>query len=381
MMYENPILSKPKRLIEEFFRLAETDAERIVRSLEEDAEFFERLRPSLSTALRELVGRFDDDLRVAAVDGSCTPAPAVKVGVGVSVITAGYMISEGGEIVDCDYIADSMIDRTGRRLNFTSKLKMRLLERRMAEKALEKNVDLLIIDGSFLYPLSPEWYYSMPPMSKRAVDEIYGITKRLAESGRTIGIIKRSMLQAIEAYAVYRGVLRPAGIRLVRDKYILDWLMPPRSAWLYSLYTRGEDPAVLSRCLERMIEEKAEAAGDMKRILDEEKERFSSVRERFGMGGNDFMRAYIRAYADASPFEVEYPADMNILEAAERLLPICNDATGLPFILDLIDHDIGVEESVMKAYVEEVHARALEKTLHHKELRSMFNPLNPEKDA
>ena len=49
-------------------------------------------------------------------------------------------------------------------------------------------------------------------------------------------------------------------------------------------------------------------------------------------------------------------------------------------IRDRIDHDIGVEESLMRAYVEEVHARALDKTLRRKELKSMFNPLNPEKD-
>jgi len=157
--------------------------------------------------------------------------------------------------------------------------------------------------------------------------------------------------------------------------------MPLCSAWLYEAYTKGEDPAVLSRCLERIIEEKAEAAEDMKRILEEEKERFRAVREAFGIGDIDFRRAYIRAYADAPPFEVEYPAGLDVLEVAERLLPLCNEATGLPFILDLIDHDIGVEEGLMRAYIEEVHARALDKTLRHKELKSMFNPLNPEKDV
>ena len=149
---------------------------------------------------------------------------------------------------------------------------------------------------------------------------------------------------------------------------------------LYEIYAEGEDPAVLSKCLERIIEEKAGTAEGMKHILEEEKKSFRAARETFGIGNIDFRRAYIRAYADAPPFEVEYPADLDILEAAERLLPVCNDATGLPFILDLIDHDIGVEESLMRAYVEEVHARALEKTLRRKELKSMFNPLNPEKD-
>jgi len=283
-------------------------------------------------------------------------------------------------MVECDYIADSLVDRTGRRLDFKSRLKMRVLERRMAEKVLGRKVDLLIIDGSFLFPLSPEWYYSMPPESKRAVDEIYAITRRLAESGRVIGVIKRSMLQAIEAYAIFKGQLNPADARLVRDKYVLDWLMSPRSAWLYEDYTEGEDPAVLSRCLDRLIEEKAETSEDMKCILEEEKERFRAVREAFGIGNVDFRRAYIRAYADAPPFEVEYPASLDILEVAGKLLPFCNEATGLPFILDLIDHDIGVEENLMRAYIEEVHARALDKTLRRKELKSMFNPLNPEKD-
>jgi len=380
-MSENPILSKPKKLIEEFFQLAEEDAERIVKTLEGDMHLFKSLQPHLSAALKPVKERFDDDFRVAAVDGSCTPAPAMKVGVGVSVITAGYMISEGKEIVECDYIADSLVDRTGRRLDFKSRLKMRVLERRMAEKVLGRKVDLLIIDGSFLFPLSPEWYYSMPPESKRAVDEIYAITRRLAESGRVIGVIKRSMLQAIEAYAIFKGQLNPADARLVRDKYVLDWLMPPRSIWLYEDYTEGEDPAVLSRCLTRLIEEQSSASGDMKHILEEERERFRAVREAFGIGDIDFRRAYIRAHADTPPFEVEYPASLDVQEAAGKLLPFCNEATGLPFILDLLDHDIGVEESLMRAYIEEVHARALDRTLRRKELKSMFSPLNPEKDV
>jgi len=66
----------------------------------------------------------------------------------------------------------------------------------------------------------------------------------------------------------------------------------------------------------------------MKRILDEEKERFRAVREAFGIGDIDFRRAYVRAYADAPPFEVEYPAGLDVL--------------------DLIDHDIGVEEGLMR---------------------------------
>jgi hypothetical protein len=46
----------------------------------------------------------------------------------------------------------------------------------------------------------------------------------------------------------------------------------------------------------------------------------------------------------------------------------------------MLDQDIGVERGLMKAYVDEVHARALDKTLKCEGLRSMFKPLNPEKD-
>jgi len=375
---ENPLLTKPRRLIEEFFTLADEDSDRIVQELERDVEFFERIQSLIKPVMFEGV---KTDLKVAAVDGSCTPTPAMNVGLGMAIVTAGYMISENGEITDVDYRAKSFIDRIGRELEFTTKLEMRCLERQMALEALKKNPDILIIDGSFLFPLDPSWLFTMPKETKRKIDEMYEATKQLARTGKTIGIIKRSVLQAIEGELVLRGMLKRGDLRLIRDKYIMEWVMPENSLWRYDSFT-SEDPSLLSRVLSRLLSEgKIDDEEAKAKVLEEERWRMLGTRRLLNISELRLKRGYIRMFREATPFEVEYPENVDILEVAEKLKPYCNEATGLPFILDLLDRDIEVERSLMKAYTEEVHARALDKTLQHEGLRSMFKPLNPEKEV
>jgi len=365
----NPLLAKPKKLIENFFNLAEEDAKKILEELEKDKVFIDKVSETIRS--EPIKPREHPSIKVAVIDGSCTPLPSMKIGVGLAVVSAGYLIADGTKIVKNDYCANSFTDRQNpEEFKFAIQLGMTLLERRMAVEALKEDPDLVLIDGSLAFPRYPPLGVELSPVKA----EIRNLTEKIVNSGKAIGIIKRSGLVAIQAELFLRGEISWSEIRLLRDKYILDNLLPEKTIWKYRMFT-DKVPQALSKTLRQL-----------KRTVT------TVTPEEFLKGYNNnymkeiatqptLMRTYMRAFKEASPFEIEHPPQINIADVAEKLWPLCNEATGLPIILDLLDHDVGIEKSLMQAYADEVHARALAKATDIKTLRSIFKPLNPEKEA
>jgi len=369
-MEENPILSKPKKLVEEFFALAEEDSGKVVTELEEDLRFLERFADMIKPLSINLEG---GKIRVAAVDGSRSPSPSIRIGVGASVATAGYIVAEGGKILHSDYRAKTLVSNSAD-LRVAVRIAMLNLEREMAVEALKWDPDFLIIDGSFFYPLSTAIYMRAPSYIRDAIQEAHGKTAKIIKSGRAVGVIKRSSLRAIEGELLLRGAIKPSEVRGLRDKFILEMLMSERALWKYSDFT-AENPVLLSLFMKRFMT--GARGADVLERVEEEMAKACRIQ---GIPDVALERAYVRAFKEPPPFEVEYPKGFNIERFAAEIIPWCNETTGLPFILDMLDYDIGVERGLIKAYVDEVHARALEKTLNLEALHSMFKPLNPEKD-
>jgi hypothetical protein len=369
---ENPILSKPKKLVEEFFSLAEEDSRRIVAELELDTQLIniagEVVKPRMVNGVK-------CNLRLAAVDGSRCPSPSMKVGVGAAVVTAGYMVADGGSIIASDYRAKTFVSKaSGRELKLATRVATLSLERKVALEALKWNPDFLIIDGSFFYPLSMAIYAQAPPYIKESVQEAHRDTSKLMDSGKAVGVIKRSSLRAIEAELLLRGKVAPHQVRGLRDKFILDVLMPERSLVRYEDFAT-ENPVLLSLFLITLA-----AGGGMDEALENTRRQMTEVRRAQGIPDVELKRSYVRAFAEPPPFEVEHPPNFDVEDFAAKIIPWCNEATGLPLLLDMLDQDIGVERGLMKAYVDEVHARALDKTLKREALKSLFKQLNPEKE-
>jgi len=371
-MEENPILRKPKRLVEEFFSLAEEDSARVAAEVEGDLRFIQGVSNLVKARKVKPAKR---DIRLAAVDGSLAPSPSMRVGIGVSVVTAGFMVMDGGRIVHADYRAGTFVSKSGRRaLKLEAKIAMHELEREMAVEAMKWSPDYLLIDGSFFYPMSTAMFMAAPPHVKSAIRRAYENTAKVLESGKAVGIIKRSSLRAIEGELALRGLIRNA--RNLRDKFILEVLMPEKSIWEYSRFT-GENPVMLSLFIKRL---EAGSSSDISSVLEQVRTQMREAWKAQGIPEVNLERGYVRAYSDPPPFEAEYPQGFNLERFAVDVIPWCNEATGLPFILDMLDHDIGVEKALIRAYVDEVHARALHKTMKPEGLRSMFKPLNPEKE-
>jgi hypothetical protein len=365
----NPILSKPKKLIENFFSLAEEDAKKIVEIIKQDKVFIEQVAKHVKP--ESFTPDDQPKIKVAVVDGSCAPIPSMKIGVGLAVISAGYLIAEGTKIVKMDYCANSFTDRQNREeFKFAVQLGMTLLERKMAVESLKENPDLLIIDGSLAFPRYPPLSVELSPVQA----EIRRLTEEVVNSKKAIGIIKRSGLSAIQAELFLRGQLAWKEIRPLRDKYLMDVILPEKTVWQYSNFTANV-PQSLSKTLRQL-----KRAGAVV-TTEEFTEAYAKNYARETATQPTLMRAYMRAFKEAAPFEIEHPPGMSVINIAEKLWSLCNEATGLPIILDLLDHDVGIERTLMQAYADEVHARTLDKTTDTKTLQSLFKPLNPEKDA
>ena len=92
------------------------------------------------------------DLRVAVVDGSCPPAPDVRLRGGYALFCSSYKLFEGAELVDEGYKSGMLfIENTmpGTSSRTILRLLMTRLERKSALDALRKGADWVILDGSF----------------------------------------------------------------------------------------------------------------------------------------------------------------------------------------------------------------------------------------
>jgi len=364
---ENPLLSKPRELVEAFFASAEGDAIKIVNLLEKDLEIIKLASKVISPISFESK---KDNFRIAAVDGSSTPFPAQHIGVSLAVISAGYMVMENGKIIASKYRAKSITSRdTTEKFSFAVKINRTLLEREMAIEALSLKPDLLIIDGSLTFPI-PKWTKQYAQLQK----ELIFTARELAEKTTTIGIIKRGVSSAIVATLFIQGKLDWDSISLLRDKFIMECLLQEGQLWAYSFLSELH-PRILSITLKKLRSKqkkptREEFLGEYQRLANKEK-LFLSL---------NLQRAFVKMFSAPPPFEVEYFPTVNLKKIMGRLKPWCNPATGLPFVLDLLDHDIMIEQALMRAYSEEVYARALNKTLEAEKLTALFKPLNPEKE-
>ena len=217
-MEENAVSKLPPRLQEEFFKLAEEAAAKAAEHIRRERERLNDLRRMLR--FRRIPRHGDvKKLRVGVVDGSLSPELAERLGYRMGIYTASYMVFEDGRIIS-DKDRDSMVagylmgPQTGSSLHTKKILSLlrTLTERKMAKKCIkEYDVDLMIIDGSFY------GFRTRCSEVKRKdltcfegvegfrtgldlIEEVYEISRELAENGKTIGVVKRLRTQAIDGW-------------------------------------------------------------------------------------------------------------------------------------------------------------------------------------
>ncbi len=267
------------------------------------------------------------------------------------------------------------------------------LEKEAALSILEKNPDLLLVDGSFLgfaYSLFrirketevPDW---LEKKAKHALD----ITNQLLDSRKCAGVVKRGRSRAIGGWL---SILERRRNPLVSylDKQVLQGMMRTPSTLdykeilgqpgLYRVYTR------VSELLYRGKRSDPDEA-----LMEASKWATSSLAEALGIADDEQVRhlesrinrVQVKVSDEAPPFELEIPVGA---EEYVRSTLFSNPnnfdaATGLPLAIDLVDEYVSLPMEFTKEFVAEVEARLAqiyEGDLD--EVRGFFANMNPQKE-
>ena len=383
----------PSQMQYQFFELAEKQAEYIKAKLLRDKEKLNDLGKLLKF---ETIPENDEwkNWRIGVVDGSDSPVMSERIGGRFGTYGATYHIFQGLDLVEEEYFSGHFSDFQIGDPEASKKLLSLLtanLEREIALSCLEKDVDLLIIDGSFFgfRPRCRIVHNQEVPNKEfkngaELVKHIRDISIKLLESKKVVGIIKRVQTSAIDGWMIYKN--GNDRLRLSRnDKEILSSLIQ-EGKWfsyetafgdpfLFNYYTRlalayrryAIDP---SRSIESIFGAcKGEVDRNVKRDLLCKPEHILRT-----------ARHYVRCSYPTPPFCLETPVDFNLDSILAFFKVSCNKATGLPMPLDLTDQDITIPVGFTREFVEEIEARLVkDPDLDKYELENHFASLNPQK--
>jgi hypothetical protein len=383
----------PAKMQNQFFELAEKQTKEIKAKLLRDKAKLESLSKILSFSQ---IAENDDwkNWRIAVVDGSDSPVMSERIGGRFGTYGSTYHIFQGLDLVDEEYYSGDYSDYQIGDPEASMKMLQVLtamLERQTAIDCLNKDVDLIIIDGSFFgfrpncrkihnTKLRKGFYETGLDLVKYVRD----LSLKLLESGKAIGIIKRVQSSALDGWTIHRSGNQD--LQLYRnDKEILASLL--KEGDYFSYETAFQDPALFiyysrlalsyqryaskgERSMESIFKaSKGEVDRNIKRDLLCEPEQILRT-----------ARHYVRCAYPAPPFCFETPLNFNLAPLLSFFKASCNKATGLPIQLDLTDQDITIPAGFTREFVEEIEARLTkDRELDMYEIENHFGSLNPQK--
>ncbi len=386
MVKEIEWVKLPQDLQHRFFELAEQEAERLTKAIQELDVQFKKLKGKIKPYIHKLPVS-NETLMVAAVDSSRSPRLSERLGVRYGVFASGIVYLKGIE-KRREVFRAGVFKRKQALSRDKSKYFFDLLttyvERELALEALDQ-CDLLILDGSFygfIYPaqrMKRAGLYSS--QEDQVLKETFKATEKLRKSRKTIGVIKRSHTRAIGGFLALKKRNNP--FITVIDKLILSTFMPERSMFSYQeligekpvqIYTQLALLASTSWPEENPLREAEKRAYTPFETLKLQKEGFKEMR-----------RIQVRVYSNMPPCEIEYPAIIKTEKLSEWLGQenLFNEATNLPMALDLVDNMVGLSARFTDEFVSEVEGRILETIFKNKgnqeTVRIFFTLLNPQK--
>jgi hypothetical protein len=394
MMEEVEWLKLPHDLQYKFFEEAERESDRIVDSVIKLQQLISDLKSFILSNIEEL-GFSDKKVKVAAVDGSRSPRLSERLGVRYGVFSVGAVVLLGGKRVDEKYQA-GQFKRKQAFSQDVSRYFFSLLstysERKMAVDLLDEVKDgFLIIDGSFY-----GFVYSALGMRKQGLfgdnerdlfNRTLKLTEELLRSGRVIGVIKRSHTRAIGGFLALKNrdlVGKAESPVTIIDKLLLSAIMPEGTLLRYERIT-GDDPVYVYTQLAYMAHRGIWDEDPLKIARDRAYEPYRVMGIEKG-AVKKLRRMQVKSHLDAPVCEIEYPVtvpfeDLRTLLGQRNFF---NEATGLPFALDMVDSLISLDPRFTDEYVSEVEARALGKIqgkVSAEVLRWFFDLLNPQKST
>jgi hypothetical protein len=382
----------PAKMQNQFFELAEKQTKEIKAKLLRDKAKLESLSKILTFS--QIVENDDwKNWRIAVVDGSDSPVMSERIGGRFGTYGATYHIFQGLDLVDEEYYSGDYSDYQIGDPEASIKMLQVLtatLERQTAIDCLNKDVDLIIIDGSF-FGFRPNCRKIHNTKLRKGFHEtgldivkyVRDLSLKLLESGKVIGIIKRVQSSALDGWTICKTGNQE--LQLYRnDKEILASLL--KEGQVFSYETAFQDPATftyfsrLALAYQRYAKEersmesifnavKADVDRNVRRDLMCEPEQILKT-----------ARHYVRCAYPAPPFCFETPLNFNLAPLLAFFKASCNKATGLPIQLDLTDQDITIPAGFTREFVEEIEARLTKDSeLDMYEIENHFGSLNPQK--
>jgi hypothetical protein len=383
----------PAKMQNQFFELAEKQTKEIKAKLLRDKAKLKSLSKILTFSQ---IAENDDwkNWRIAVVDGSDSPVMSERIGGRFGTYGATYHIFQGLDLVDEEYCSSDYSDYQIGDPEASMKMLQVLtatLERQVAIDCLHKDVDLILIDGSF-FGFRPNCRKIHNVQLQKGtcktglylVKYVRDLSFKLLNSGKVIGIIKRVQSSAIDGWTIHQSGNQD--LQLYRnDKEILASLLK-KGEW-FSYETAFQDPALFiyysrlalsysryaskgERSMESIFKaSKGEVDRNIKRDLLCEPEQILQT-----------ARHYVRCAYPAPPFCFETPLNFNLTPLLALFKASCNKATGLPIQLDLTDQDITIPAGFTREFVEEIEARLTKDSeLDMYEIENHFGSLNPQK--
>jgi hypothetical protein len=383
----------PSQMQYQFFELAEKQAKQIKEKLLKDKEKLDNLGKLLSF---KRIPKNDEwkNWRIGVVDGSDSPVMSERVGGRFGTYGATYHIFQGLDLVEDKYFSGNFSDFQVGDPEVSKKLLSLLttkFERETALSCLEKDVDLLLIDGSF-FGFRPRCRIvhnqEVPNEAFRKgaelVKHIRDLSIKLLETRKVVGIIKRVQTSAIDGWMIHRN--GNDKLRLNRnDKEILSSLI--REGEWFSYEATFQDPVLFNyytRLALAYHRYAADPSRSMESIFDVCKGDVDrNVRRDLLCEPEDILRTarhYVRCSYPTPPFCFETPLNLNLDPLLAFFKASCNKATGLPMPLDLTDQDITIPAGFTQEFVEEIEAHLVkDPDLNKYELENHFASLNPQK--
>jgi hypothetical protein len=381
----------PRRMQRQFFELAAEEASRAkFRLLEDKRKLAEigKLLKFRDAALNEEWRKW----RICVVDGSDSPVMSERVGGRFGAYGVTYHIYEGLELVEEDYYSGQFVDPQLGDSETSMKMLSMLttcLERDVALECLEKDVDLLLIDGSF-FGFRPRCRiihnHRAPGEFKdgaQLVKHVVEASLKLLKSQKAVGIIKRVQTAALDGWLTYTG---KRNLTLNRnDKDILSSLMKEKQHFSYedafgdpimfNYFTRlatayDRYAANISRSMESIFKAcKDDVERNVRRdLLRDARQIFKTSRH------------FIRCTYPAAAFCYEASINCQLNNLMAFFIGVRNNSTGLPLLLDLTDQDITLPAGFTQELVEEIEANLVkDPDLDKYEVENHFASLNPQK--
>jgi hypothetical protein len=382
----------PSKMQNQFFELAERQTKQIKEKLLQDKAKIKSLAKILTFSQ---IPENEDwkNWRIAVVDGSDSPIMSERIGARFGTYGATYHIFQGLDLIDEEYYSGDYYDYQIGDSEASVKMLQVLtttLERQTAIDCLHKDVDLIIIDGSF-FGFRPncrkihktELRQGPCKTGSDLVKYARDLSQKLLDSGKVIGIIKRIQSSAIDGWTTFKT--NNPDLQLKRnDKEILSSLLPKDQVFSYE--TAFKDPAAFTYYsrLALAYRRYANEERTMQSIFNAIKADVDrNIRKDLMCEPQQILktaRHYIRCAYPVPPFCFETPINYNLNPLLAFFKASCNKATGLPIQLDLTDQDITIPAGFTREFVEEIEARLTKDSeLDMYEIENHFGSLNPQK--